>query len=439
MDNYLHIIYTISTVIKTMRVLFPLLTLLAFPVLGMNENNEYTLSMGKYANGKPGFFLNKKITPLVMDFVQWRNITETDIQQLKKDGFNVGYIAFDYPERNGFQLKRFLELCQKNKLPVVIEIGPWNFWKNWLPEHKSANMLMSTGESVQHYPDFVNPEVKTEWFRRVREMLEAMKPYYHKPIIAVSIGAHDSFQIPDGEVHALWVVPQHTKEHQTWLPYGKYVQQDFISFLKREQVTPEQIGFTNFNEIILPTDRDSSRTQRLWELWLDYRTNQYIRQWVKENADFMRNLSGLPVTTTYSPTWVIIKGDEGCATPSITTYSKIFDFLIFYFWGWREPALGNLQQQMQTCLGNQSATIPCISMLGFESGMGLRPIPVKNYLLETLPFVSGFAIYYQDEQYNTAQRYHEFIKMISLIQQNKYWSTQNTKELFAVNLQKGEN
>lgn len=382
---------------------------------------EYKLSFTKTSFNKHCFKLNNKnILPVILT----QNVFLTsrkNIIKAKMDGFNILYLPIDSTYINTFEnkIKSLLKDCIDENIPVIIEISLLSYW-GWLPKNKDCNMKFSNGDYVHYYPDFKNPKAKDEYLIRVSHILEFFRPYFYRPIVAISIGPYDFYHVPEVEEHLLFKTPFHTKQNQTYLPFGEYVLADFKNYLKEKGANPvrdhvlkgeafsngvnlEEIGFKNFNEVYLPESLDDARNEKHWNIWMEYRKFGYTLNWTKEVVEYIKEyVTGIPITMTLDVTALMYRADDW-ATPDIEYYYEIFDFLIIYYY--KE----DFANQLKKILNRKKLKIPLISLLEFSSDIG-GEINAKNYIEHSLPYVSGF--HFMDRG---MKRYKDFVNRIKEI------------------------
>lgn len=389
--------------------------------------SPFYLTSTRIENGKLAFRLNDYIfVPIIRSW----NIDETEklVQQedkFRKDGFNIIYAALDYPWifSKSQTIRKFLKTCDQLNIPVIVELQEWDYWRNWLKEHKKCNMKMCPffGEYVQTYPDFANPETKQEHLRRFKAILEFLKPYYHKPVIAISIGAYDYYLIPDGVVHRDFIVPLHTQINQTWLPYGEYVLSDFKAYLEIHGFLLEDLGFSEWEEIYLPHDLDHAKNQNHWISWMQYRRKSYTLGWIRSTVDLVKRISTLPVTMTLdlrSSDWEI------WGTPALEIDESL-DFVVAYYYNVGPPEFGIIPQKLERVVKDYDrSNTPLISLMEFSS----TGTPAEDYILQSSPYVSGFAILFHGGEC----RYNGFVETIKKVKEKNLWKAKEKKAYFAI-------
>jgi len=413
--------------------LFIVLSLTAIGQGNSSNLDTFNLGITRLENGKLIFTLNGlNFLPVIMSC--GINSTEDQIRKFRDDGFNIVYTSIDYPwiYSKDKDIKQFLDICNRLKMPVIIELASWDYWHNFLSENISCNMKMSTGEYVRNYPDFLNPKTKEEYFKRFRVILEFLKPYYHSPIIAISIGAYDAYHIPDGEIHADFVVPEHTKIGQTWVPYGEYVSEDFRSFLIREGLSLKDLGFSKWEDVYPPYDRENAKTEVHWRSWIYYRREGYTLSWIKGIAEFVKGVAELPVTMTLD-----LRPDlwEDWGTPGLSI-ADVFDFVIVYYYGLGPPEFGVIPRRLERISTEYDhSNTPLVSLLEFSSAMGI-PTRAEDYLLQSLPYVAGFQFGFFDKRGQGEPRYEAFAKTIAEIREKYLWRIRDEKAILAILLSK---
>ncbi|MCD6384287.1 hypothetical protein J7M23_00775 [Candidatus Sumerlaeota bacterium] len=366
---------------------------------------ELTFGRGQTVK-KPQFFLNgKPFFPLIY-VTHYNNINDSLLRSLKEKGINCLYLYMDYVDAGKPELDRALQLCMREGLPVIAEIGGWAFG-NYLKTHPDANMVMYNGEIVRYFPDYGNPETREEHLKGYRKGARYLRKFKNSPVIAISIGAYDGYHLPDGETHLAFKVPYHTEQQQTFLPYGKWAKEAFIQFLKKNIKSPEEVGFSSFDELNLPvTPRDCPKKE-LWKYWILFR-RQYVKDWVKATLDVVREESGgLPVTVTFDINFSL---NESFATPPFE-WKDIVDFLIVYYYGRSADPRAHITRLLEAVYQPYSSRgIPLISLMEFSSALG--KIPVKDYIEYSLPYVSGLATTAWGAEGLQEKRAKEFLELI---------------------------
>lgn len=264
----------------------------------------------------------------------------------------------------------------------------WDYWSSWLPLHPKANMKLFTGQYLTGtYPDFANAMAWHEHLRRFQAIVQALHPFFHRPIVAISLGAYDAYHIPDDESHASdWSTPPHSTFPQTWLPYNADVLPSYRHYLQSHGYTPAMLGLPTWQALKLPTQ--SNPTNRLvWDSWMDYRAYAYVGAWLQQTAQAVRRWSGLPVTVTLD-----IRPNGGWwewGTPGLVE-DRWFDFMIVYYYGLDSPLRASIESRLALIshIYNEQGT-PLISLLEFSSS----PTPGDLYITDSFPWIAGVAYF----------------------------------------------
>ncbi|MCD6385388.1 hypothetical protein J7M23_06380, partial [Candidatus Sumerlaeota bacterium] len=347
----------------------------------IREVRRLRLTTDKFGNGKPYFKLNNK--PF-LPILTYCSLDVNEMRKYKDAGFNMLYVAIDYPwvESASWKAKirYFLKSASKLGIPIIIELQEWDFWKNWLKKHPDCNMVLANGDYVDTYPDYANPEARGEHLRRFQKIVEFLRPYFNQPIVAFSLGAYDAYHIPDGEIHIAFRTPPLTKLEQTFLPFGRYSLRAYKDYLQMQGIKPGDIGFERAEQIYLPIERDKAKNYLHWVSWIHYR-RYYTYQWLKDTADLVRSLTQLPVTVTYDIKFALA---ERWGTP-VLREAELFDFLMVYYYEFRNLEL--IPQRYKAITGYyMKKGVPFIDM--FDA-----PPPnddVEKWIQLASPFVSGY-------------------------------------------------
>ncbi len=397
------------------------------------EKVLFNLDLTRLENQKVIFTLNGQIYfPVIMSC--GIDATREQIKKFQADGFNCIYTPIDYPwiYSRDKEIESFLDVCRELNMPVIIELASWDYWHSFLSTDVSCNMMMSTGEYIRNYPDFANPRAKEEYLKRFRTVLEFLKPYFYSPIIAISIGPYDAYHIPDGEIHADFVVPEHTKIAQTWLPYGEYVSKDFRSYLIREGFLPKDLGFSRWEDVYPPTDRENAKNKVHWQAWMYYRREGYTLSWIKSTAELVKELTRLPVTMTLDlrpEIW------EDWGTPGLSI-ANVFNFIIVYYYGLGPTEFGMIPRRLERISTEYNYSgVPLISLLEFSSALGGRT-HAEDYILQSYPYVSGFQFGFFDKRGQGEVRYDAFVKTISKVREEDLWKIRDERAILAILLSK---
>lgn len=375
---------------------------------GRNENVIFTL------DGEPFFPIIASL-PIPHDGID----ISAQLAALQKQGFNMLYTQIDYPDIDSRvnDIDTFLVYANQAGFPVIIELQEWDYWHFWLRENEDKNMLMHNGDRVMTYPDFSEPEALEEHLRRFREIVKFLEPYADAPIVAISIGAYDYYHIPDGEKHNDFSVPPHSTFPQTWLPYGSHVGQAYISFLKEEGFTPEDVGAQDWESILPPSDGSNMGTQLHWLTWNWYRQEDYVLPWMQATVETVRNGSGLPVTVTLDvrPSIWGAWGTDGIR------WGDIFDFVIVYYYGMTNEA--DIHKRLKLLSHTyQSKGVPMISLLEFSSTLGVF-MPADLYLNGSFPLVSGVQFGFAGTAFQHEKRLSSFLEHSLSYSVSRQWNS----------------
>jgi hypothetical protein len=329
-------------------------------------------------NGEPFF-------PVIASVSVSASFGQGDVEALQSQGFNVIYTAVDaaWLEPRGAEIQHFLNTCADANMPVIVELGEWDYWRNWLHQHQDANMIMSNGAPVLTFPDYANPAAKDEHLRRFRELSTYLAAYRNHPVIALSIGAYDYYHLPDGETHADFTVPQHATFPQTWLPYGAWAQTGYVDFLKARGFTPSDVGFDSWDAVVPPSEWDNTKTPLHWSTWMWYRKDVYALSWLADTATTAREASGLPVSATLDVRPV---GWDDWATDA-NGWADHLDFAFVYYYGMNSPQ--ETRERLQYFYRAYAAReVPMVTLLEFSSVLGAST-SAQDYLRASIPYVSG--------------------------------------------------
>ena len=407
-----------------------ILTALGAGVNAMSAN--FSLTFGRYANGKQCFKLNGEvIAPVVISKRYWE-ITEEDIIGARNDGFNIIYTAVEKADTTLF---RFLDMAGVLEMPVILELTDHSVGK-LLTDDESLNMKFSPDypeaeEYIHHFPDYANPTIRKWHPKHYEELTRSVLGYLNDPVIAFSIGAYDHYHIPDAERHAMFNSVRHTKARgeQTWLPYGEYVAADYRNYLAEQGISAEDIGFRNVSDVMPPNDSSQSKNALHWLSWIRYR-RKYVMDHVRATVEAIKSAApDMPVTGTFDINFSI---NDNFASP-IVDIDDIFDFVILYYYG-----IGNVEQKvipsLLECVSHhfRRSDTPSITMYEFSSIIGRKPTTTQDYLVESLPYVSGFHFQFYEVNEANAKRYTEFISLIKQFSRVSEWRKQPAKAKLAV-------
>jgi hypothetical protein len=393
------------------------------------STTQFTLSFTQYPNGKPAFALNSVLfNPVSLSL---SNGSLSDLMNYQNAGFNMIYTPVDYNDVIGnTSLENFLTTCQQANMPVIVELDENSLW-SWLESNLIGNMQLSpdystytnvTSPYLQYYPDIMNPSTRAYHTNSMANAVAALSTYFHNPIVGFSIGAYDNYHMPDGENH----IPQwntiypHPKGEglQTWLPYGIYAQDSYQLYLTISSTNISQLGFSNVTEVYAPWDIDTARNLSHWQSWLLYR-RWYIREYLKATVGAIKQHTNLLVTGTVDPDFDTAERYSSL----VTDFDGIFDFPIYYPWGYGVRPDGTLDALLQTARYDcWSQGKPLMVMKEFTSDISTPSYSADTYLGNCLPYASGFE--FQDTIGSTA--YDDFTTEIYQINQNNSWSTRPT-------------
>jgi hypothetical protein len=344
-------------------------------------------------------------------------VSRSDLDELRAKGFTMVMFSMDYPwiDDHQVELTQLLQDCQEADLPVLLELQEWDFWHSWLRKNPDSNMMLSNGNRVKNYADFLNPRANEEHLRRYREMAEFAKTFRGKPIAALSLGAYDYYHIPDGETHVDFAVPEHSDFPQTWLPYGPHVTSAYVDFLKKKDISPQEIGFERWDDVIPPTNKSSTRVPLHWTTWDWFRKEGYVEPWLSATARIVREASSLPVTVSLD-----VRPDiwDSWATAG-DRWGDYLDFVLVYYYGTYDPdeisARLHLLQQPYLDDG-----IPLISMMEFSSSLGSFT-PADIYINASVPFVSGYMYGFDDTALRHMERLPDFLRLTAELAKSRNW------------------
>lgn len=329
-------------------------------------------------NGDPFF-------PVIASISISKGFGQSDVEALKAQGFNTIYTAVDYAwlEPRGAEIENFFRVNAAANMPVIVELGEWDYWRNWLREYPDANMMMPHGDSVITFADYANPAAKDEHLRRFSELSTYLGSYRNRPVIALSAGAYDYYHIPDGETHADFTVPQHSTFPQTWLPYGEWAETNYIDFLQAHGFTPTDVGFDTWDAVVPPSEWENIQTPLHWSSWMWYRKDGYVMPWLADTAAIAREASGLPISVSLD---VRPAGWDAWATPTLG-WADVFDFMFVYYYGMNNQQ--ETRERFQYFYGAYDARdVPLISLLEFSSVLGAST-SAEDYLHASIPYIAG--------------------------------------------------
>ena len=393
---------------------------------------NFSLTFGRYANGKQCFKLNGEVIAPVVITKIYRETKKEDIIRARNDGFNIIYTAVEDVNEDVF---KFLDTARILEMPVIIELTDFSMGE-LLRSDESLNMKFSpdypeAGKYIHYFPDYLNPRIREWQTNHYRELTSSMLAYLNDPVIAFSIGAYDHYHIPDAERHSMFSSVRRTKAHgeQTWLPYGKYVEVDYRSYLAEHGILAEEVGFKCISDVVPPNDSSQSRNALHWLTWIRYR-RKYVMDYVGATVAAIKSAApDMPVTGTFDINFSI---NDDFASP-IVDIDDIFDFVILYYY-----AIGDVEEKvipgLLECVSHHfdRSDTPSITMYEFSSTVGKGPTTTQDYLVESLPYVSGFHFQFYDVSDANRRRYAEFVSLIEQFNLRHEWSKQPPKAKLAV-------
>lgn len=357
---------------------------------------------------------------------------EKDIIRFFRDGFNMVYVPIFTPANS--ILKRFLDKCKVHDMPVILELNPGGI-RELLKENESLNMKFSLlypqqEEYIHYFPNYLNPKFRNWYLNQFREITESVSNYFNEPVIAFSIGAYDGYHIPDSERHAQFSSVSHTKGYgrQTWLPYGKYVEADYRSYLNEQGIQTKDVGFKRISDVKPPNDRFEAKTPLHWTTWIRYR-RKYVMDFVRATVRAIKSVAPeLPVTGTFDINFSL---NDNFATP-IVDIDNILDFVILYYYNIGKDQ--NVISSLLECVSHHfnSSDTPSIAMYEFSSTVSKKPATTRDYLVGSLPFVSGFHFQFFDIDGADSKRYAEFVSLIKQFNTENKWSQKPPEAKLAV-------
>ncbi|HEX4119958.1 MAG TPA: hypothetical protein VH619_04960 [Verrucomicrobiae bacterium] len=256
---------------------------------------------------------------------------------------NCVYLPWYVNSQDIFQI-----LCctaAENGLGVIAEYNP-SFWEeNWISNNPSLAMAFSPSHSlyasstdyptnyVQWFPDYLNSDFMTLLKQDVRTALDDILPFYHRPVIAISLGAYDYWHVPDGELHPpefnAGPYPHPLGEgHQLWLPYNSTVLAGYKSWLQSNDYSLNSIGFTNWEDVFLPDDNiTSARTTTHWESFVRYRRS-IVTNCIASLVSCIKSETDLPLGIT----WDLDFSLQEDYAPDTAGICKLVNLLFCYFY-----------------------------------------------------------------------------------------------------------
>jgi len=333
--------------------------------------------------GKAAFTLNDKPFYPICYSVAYDDLTSEMLDGLIKQGFNTLIIVMDCTSTDLPTARSTLEMCQAKAIPAMVEVNEWSFWA-YLKDHLELNMAMANGQPVRYFPDYANPRAKAEHLNRYRQCAQFLKEYAHRPIVAVSVGAYDSYHLPDGEVHVDFTVPHADRKYQTMLPYGTHVEEAFADYLNQRVHAKSNIEDLKKRQFP-PQSVDDAVDREHWKQWVLFR-RFLVKKWLADTLNVVREETGLPVTVTFDINFSLV---ERFASPPFD-WEDILDFVIVYYYG-RSSSGDYIEPLLRTVYKSyNNAGLPMISLLEFSSALG-GSVPGDVYAKRSAPFISGLA------------------------------------------------
>ncbi len=259
------------------------------------------------------------------------------------NGVNSVYLPWYSNNRNVFKI-----LCctaAENGLGVIAEYNPSWWDQSWVSNNPALAMMFSPTHSlyasksdyptnyVQWFPDYLNTNLIALLRQDMTNALNDILPFYHQPIIAISLGAYDYWHIPDGELHS----PQFNagpyphalgEGNQLWLPFNPTVLADYKKWLQPNGYSIDSIGFTNLQDVFLPNDTISSaRNAAHWESFVRYRRS-IVTNCLSVIVSDIRSQTDLPLGITWDLNF-LLQEDYAPNTPGIC---QLVDLLFCYFY-----------------------------------------------------------------------------------------------------------
>ena len=137
----------------------------------------------------------------------------------------------------------------------------------------------------------------------------------------------------------------------------------------------------------------------------------------------------MPVTGTFDINFSI---NDNFASP-IVDIDDIFDFVILYYYG-----IGNVEEKvipsLLECVSHhfRRSDTPAITMYEFSSIIGSKPTTTQDYLVESLPYVSGFHFQFYEVNEANTKRYAEFASLIKQFNRGSEWRKQPPEAKLAI-------
>jgi hypothetical protein len=334
-------------------------------------------------SSKPRFELNGRPFYPIVYTDRFSKFTPSLLHSLHAQGFNAVQLAMDTEDASSPELHAVLNRCAKAGIPVLMEIHAWSL-RDLLASRPELNLVMSDGEPVKYFHDFANPEIKDEYLNRYGRATKSLRPFFHKSIVAISVGAYDAYHLPDGEVHVDFVVPAHNEKRQTRLPYGKYAETAWREHLRKELPFAESdIDSLQSGACDPPTSRRTAKSSQEWHEWLLFRRD-LVTQWLSATTTAVRESSQLPVGVSLDLNFAKA---ERFATPPFA-WTKDLDFVEVYAYGRKADAsyLGGLFRTVWREYSD--AGVPMIGLCEFSSGLA-GEARGDDYARECAPFTSG--------------------------------------------------
>lgn len=393
---------------------------------------KFSLTFGRYANGKQCFKLNDEIIAPIVVSKLYRATGKEDIVEARNDGFNIIYVPVGEVDKALFE---FLDRARTLETPVMIELTDYAMGE-LLRRDESLNMKFSPDypepeEYIHYFPDYLNPKIRNWHLDRFREMAGAVSNYYNEPVVAFSIGAYDGYHIPDSERHAMFNSVKHTKPRgkQTWLPYGEYVEAGFRDYLSEKGILAKEIGFKCMSDVTPPNDSYGSRTPLHWITWIHYR-RKYVMDYVRATVEAIKTVApDMPITGTFDINFSL---NDDFASP-IVDIDDILDFVILYYYGIGDVA-EKVTPSLLECVSQHfdSNNTPSIIMYEFSSTLGKKATTTRDYLVESLPYVSGFHFQFYNMDDANLKRYTEFVSLTKQFNLRREWHQQLQEAKLAV-------
>lgn len=330
--------------------------------------------------GKAAFTLNDKAFYPICYSIGYGDLTSVMLDGLLEQGFNALILVMDCEDFDSLEVRNALEMSQARNIPVIVEVNEWSFWA-CLKDHLDLNMVMANGEPVRYFPDYANPRTKAEHLERYRKCARFLNEFAHRPVVAVSVGAYDSYHLPDGEVHVDFTVPHADRKYRTILPYGNHVEKAFAKYLRQRVRAESDVKKWQSP----PESVDVSGDKEQWKQWILFR-RFLVKEWLADTLNVVREETCLPVTVTFDINFSLA---ERFASPPFD-WQNILDFVIVYYYG-RSSTGDYIEPLLRTVYKSYNdAGLPMISLLEFSSALGGN-VPGDIYAMRSAPFVSGLA------------------------------------------------